>query len=500
MEMLPGRKMAPVQLGDVLVLGRGVTGQAVLDYLEPLVGSRVRSVTCVEGDAPAEGHFDLCIASPGISQFSDIYQAAAQASDDMIGEVEFAWRESAVDSVWIAITGTNGKTTTTALCAHLMQACGYDVRCVGNIGDACIAAVLGAAGTSGSREFHSEQECPVDIPAERGLSEQETDVPAAPQGAVYVAEVSSYQLASTRAFAPDVAVVLNITPDHLAWHRTHRNYADAKWNIMRHLAASHGVAVLNATDDEVRARVRQLRQQPDRGFVYIPLGTADGIRGNMRARCGSDNAAFLDEADMLRVAFDGTDAALCAMDDLQLEGLHNVENALAAAAAAIAAGADRTQVAAALATFAPLPHRIEPVGTVAGARFYNDSKATNIDATCKAICAFMPDKPIILLGGRDKGTDLDPLVQACVASSSGVVLYGESRPRFAEVFAAVDGISVDEAPDMATAFDVALTRARPGDIVLLSPACASFDEFSCFEERGDRFKQLVSDARARLGA
>ncbi|WP_251211932.1 UDP-N-acetylmuramoyl-L-alanine--D-glutamate ligase [Adlercreutzia murintestinalis] len=501
MEMLPDRKMAPAQLGDVLVLGRGVSGQAVLDYLEPLVGTRVHTLTCAEGDAPGEGHFDLCIASPGISQFSDIYQTAARMSDELIGEVEFAWRESAADSLWIAITGTNGKTTTTALCAHVMEACGYEVRCVGNIGDAAITAV--GHDTAGERGVAP---CCAESPSSHEMASKHSGVRAArcvdaasQVRTVYVVECSSYQLASTVAFAPNVAVVLNITPDHLAWHRTHRNYAEAKWNIMRHLAASDGVAVLNATDDEVRARVRAVKDDPDRGFDYIPLGTAEGIAGDMRARCGARHAAFCDASGMLRVAFAGEDAALCAATDLQLEGSHNIENALAAAAAAVAAGADRAQVAQALTSFAPLPHRIEPVGTVAGVRFYNDSKATNTDATCKAICAFAPDKPIVLLGGRDKGTDLEPLVTTCRANARGVVLYGESLPRFAEAFAAVEDIRVQQAATLAEAFEVACAGAQPGDIVLLSPACASFDEFSCFEERGDRFKQLVADARARQG-
>lgn len=469
--MVQGRKLAPQSLGRVLVLGAGVTGRACIAYLEPLVGGRVSELAVVEGDAqPIDGAFDLCIASPGISQFSDLYQAAQAASTEIISEVEFAWRESAADARWVAITGTNGKTTTTALTAHLLRACGAKVRCVGNIGDACIAAVAADLAAPDS---------------------------AAP---VYVAEASSYQLASTVRFAPDAAVVLNITPDHLAWHRSHEHYAASKWKVLANLAdAPRGVAVLNAADDEVRAQVRELKADAGRGFAYIPLGTAQGISGDMRAACGAENAAFLGADDMLTVAFGGCEHALCSASQLQLSGSHNIENALAAAAAALAVDAPAPCIAEALTAFAPLPHRIEPLGCVAGVRFYNDSKATNTDAVLKAITAFAPEKPIVLLGGHDKGTDLAELVDACARDAKAVINYGAAAERFMRAFAEVQGIGVHQAAHLADAFETACSIAQPGDIVLLSPACASFDEFSCFEERGDAFREMVEQARSQRG-
>lgn len=487
--MLEGRKAAPADLGRVLVLGLGVTGRACVEYLKPLVGSRVRELSVVENeDQPIDGRFDLCIASPGISEFSDMYQAAKAASVEIIGEVEFAWRESALGSKWIAVTGTNGKTTTTALVAHILGDCEFDVRCVGNIGDACITAV--------GRDISAGEFSCSDMPAT-------LNAPKDPDGfedLVYVVETSSYQLASTSLFAPDVAVVLNITSDHLAWHRSHENYAAAKWKVIANLgSAPDGVAVLNATDDEVRCKVRQLKQDPAREFDYVPLGTSAGMKGDMRDACGSLNAAFVGDDDKLHVAFRGEDHALCAVSDLLLSGAHNVENALAAASAVIAAGARPDRVTESLKSFAPLPHRIEPVGTVAGVRFYNDSKATNTDAALKAITAFLPSKPIVLLGGRDKGTDLADLVAACEQSAKAVINYGESVERFMQAFADARDIGVHRAAGMADAFDLALSIAQPGDIVLLSPACASFDEFSCFEERGDVFKGMVESARAKHG-
>lgn len=482
-EMLPGRKAAPACLGRVLVLGLGKSGRACADYLRPLIGTRVTALAVAAGarndDALAwadaaradgarvefeheaiEGPYDLCIASPGISERSDFYRSAACASAEVVSEVEFAWRESRSASRWVAVTGTNGKTTTTAMTAHLLRAAGLAARAVGNIGDTCIEAV------------------------------------AADDADVYVAETSSYQLASTRDFAPDVAVVLNITPDHLAWHGSLEAYAAAKWKVLANLAPG-SVAVLDATDDAVRERVRALRAlAPDeRGFSYVPLGTSRGLSFDMREACGSENAAFRAPDATLVVALGGAEHRLCGADDLQVRGVHNQANALAAAAAALALGASDAAVAAGLASFAPLEHRIEPCGSVAGVECYNDSKATNVDATLVALAAFTPRRPLVLLGGRDKGTDLAPLVAACVRHAQVVVCFGEARERFLAAFEGA-ALPVLEARSMADALDVALGAAAPGDVVLLSPACASFDEFSCFEERGDAFKALVA-ARAQ---
>lgn len=499
-EMLADKKMAPKNLGRVLVLGLGTSGTAVVKYCLPLRGARVDALCIAAGRktdasraaaaeyaaagaivafgedcvpqlaqaAGVSGRFDLCIASPGISENSDFYKAAAAASDEIISEVEFAWRESAADATWVAITGTNGKTTTTALTEHLLQSAGEAARAVGNIGDACIA-VVGAGNTK-----------------------------------VYVAEVSSYQLASTRKFAPNVAVLLNITPDHLHWHGTLEAYRDAKFKLLANLPSVPGaVAVMDATNDVVRAKVRELAAKSDeeRGFTYVPFGTADGIAGDMRAKCGSENAAFLGTDGALHVALNGTEHVLCLASELQIPGEHNVSNALAAAAAALAAGASDEAVSAALTTFAPLEHRIEPCGSVNGVACYNDSKATNVDATLKALAAFPHTRPIVLLGGDDKGTDLAELVAEAHQHTQAVVCFGAAGPRFHEAFeaAAADapaGFQLLQASHMEDALDAALAVAKAGDVVLLSPACASFDEFTCFEQRGDVFKQLVA-ARAQ---
>lgn len=485
--LLEEKKHAPQSWGDVLVLGLGTSGKAVASYCVELLSSRVSSLTVAAGSAtPAaleaaaaleaqgarvlfetydfEDSYDVCVASPGISERSEFYLAARAASGEIMSEVEFAWRESARDAVWVAITGTNGKTTTTALTAHVLSACGRRARAVGNIGDTCIEAV--ASG---------EVDC-------------------------YVAEVSSYQLASTILFRPDVAVLLNITPDHVKWHGSLEAYAEAKRKVYANCGEGC-VVVADATNDVVRGFVREMRALPsaERGYSYVPLGTAAGLSSSMIDACGSDNAAFLDE-DVLTVCLDGVRAELVRADELLVKGEHNASNALAAASAALALGCDVDEVSAALRSFAPLEHRIEPCGSVAGVACYNDSKATNVDATLKALAAFGAARPVVLLGGDDKGTDLSELVAAAQSHCKAVVCFGAARERFLKAFEpARGGLEVLSADRLADALERALAFAEPGDVVVLSPACASFDEFSCFEERGEVFKRLVAEHSRKRG-
>lgn len=481
------KKHAPESLGAVLVLGLGKSGTAAASYCAALLGTRVSKLVIAAGEATDasraaaqefqekgaevlfdtyefEGSFDVCIASPGISENSDFYHAAQAVSTEVISEVEFAWRESAADSVWVAITGTNGKTTTTALCAHILSVCGKKAQAVGNIGDTCLDAVA-----TGAVEY-------------------------------YVAEVSSYQLASTKLFKPDVAVLLNITPDHLKWHGSLEAYAEAKRKIYANCDENCTV-ILDATNDVVRGYVKALKRTPaaERKFFYIPMGTCHGLNESMREdACGADAAAFLDNG-VLTVDFKNVKHALCAASDLQIKGEHNASNALAAASAAIALGCDDAKIVEGLESFAPLEHRIEPCGTIAGVRCYNDSKATNVDATLKALAAFGEERPIVLLGGCDKGTDLADLVAGAEAHCKAVVCFGAAGARFLKAFEGAK-LPVYSAGNLESALDEALSHAEAGDIVTLSPACSSFDEFSCFEERGDVFKRLVAERSAKRGA
>ena len=490
----PEKKQAPQTLGRICVLGLGKSGRIAAEYCVDLLGSRVSSVYVAAGKPNSQTDdfaqsliergarvvygedalndfaqssnacdkaFDLCIVSPGISQFSEFYQAGVRASKEVVSEVEFAWRESDANAVWIAITGTNGKTTTTALTAHLLRACGKRAQAVGNIGDTCLEAVR-----AGDTEY-------------------------------YVAEVSSYQLASTIDFAPDVSVLLNITPDHLAWHKSMEAYIAAKQKVY---ANAQKLVILDATNDIVRGLTKEIKARPEaeRGFDYIPLGCSQGIAYSMHDACGSDNAAFLDNG-VLRVDLDGNIHRLIEAGDLLIKGEHNVSNALAAASAVLGLIDNVDGVRTGLATFAPLEHRIEPCGTIEGVSCYNDSKATNVDATLKALAAFGNERPWVLLGGDDKGTDLSELVAQSEKHTKGVVCFGEAGDRFFGAFAksALPHVQADHLED---ALDAALSKAEAGDIVILSPACASFDEFSCYQERGKVFKDMVAQRRKTRGA
>ena len=474
--LLPGRKAAPEQLGDVLILGLGKSGRAVAEYCCDLIGTRVRSLTIAAGDrnekvvafADAcretgarvlfdtftfDTHFDTCIASPGISQFSRFYENAASVSTEIMSEVEFAWRESRADTSWVAITGTNGKTTTTTLVYHILKTAGLHVAAVGNIGNTCIGAV----------------------------KDDTADV--------YVAEVSSFQLASMIDFAPNAAVLLNITLDHIYWHMTLDAYIEAKKQVFANLDKTHGTLVIDAVNDTTRACVRDLKAQADRGFDYIPLGTKDGLHTSMVDACGSDAAAWIKDG-MLCVTYKGETVDLIAEADLQIKGEHNASNALAAASAALSMGVDPAKIREGLLTFKPLEHRLEPCGTVAGVQCFNDSKATNVDATLKALESFPLAKPIFLLGGHDKGTDLAELVASAEQHCRCVVCFGAAGQRFMDAFAQSSLVHI-QAEHMEDALDAALGMSQAGDIVVLSPACASFDEFDSFEHRGLVFKHLV---------
>ncbi len=483
-DMKPECKHAPARLGRVLIIGLGKSGRSALAYCAALLGTRIDYLAVAAGASSAEarafvapyeragvrvlfdhetieGSYDLCIASPGIPQTSAFYRSAQEASAEIISEIEFSWRESPRESRWVAVTGTNGKTTTTALIAHVLASSGLAAQAVGNIGEVCLDAVA-AGGTE-----------------------------------VFVAEVSSYQLASTVRFAPDVAVILNITPDHLSWHGGFAAYRDAKFKVLANMGAA-SCAVLDATDDEVRGKIRELRAlaPTEHAIPYIPLGTVDGMGFSMKNRCGSENAAYVADG-VLQADFADVHVTFAAEDELLIKGSHNSANALAAACAAFALGVKASSIEAALRTFRPLEHRIEPCGSVRGVAFVNDSKATNVDATLKAYTAFPAHRTLVLLGGCDKHTDLADLVCATHSHAKAAVCFGDAGARFYSAFEAASaqaprGFSLYRADHLADALTCAVDHAEAGDTVLLSPACSSFDEFCSYQERGRAFKDLVA--------
>lgn len=464
-----------IELGDVLVLGMGMTGVYVARYLAARLGGRVSSVTLYGGRSAAEspeveelrsqgvhvvlgseevqGHYDLCIASPGISEISAFFCSARACSREIIAEPEFAWRESPED--WVAITGTNGKTTTTTLVSALLHEGGCDATSVGNIG----------------------------YLATKAVSERE-------RGEWFVAELSSFQLACTQRLHPHVAVLLNITPDHISWHGSLARYAAAKERIFQNLTLDDLAVVANG-DQWCREIITHLHARHLR--VCVVDLTADP-----QTPC----AAFPRDGRLI-VRLDGVEHDLASIARLNIKGTHNVENALAASVVALELGVAPATIRSCLHRFQPLEHRIEPCGELNGVSFVNDSKATNTDAVEKALSAFAPHSVVLLVGGHDKGTDLSELAHCIAADCAVVVCYGEAGPRLVQAIASVatEGKrpDIEIAPHMADALDVAILRAHPGQTILLSPACSSFDEFSGFEERGRVFKQLVMSRIAAEG-
>ena len=463
-------------LGDVLVLGLGKTGEAVARYLCAQPASRVTSVTLyggassgeddltrelgalgarvVVGTEDVEGNYDLAIASPGISEFSPFFSSARAHSGETVGEPEFAWRESPRD--WVAITGTNGKTTTTTLATSILRRGGMRAVAVGNIGNLCIA-----------------------------------EVPAREEGEWFVAELSSFQLATTRLLHPRVATLLNVTPDHVEWHGTIEEYARAKEKVFRNLGPED-LAIVSEEDSWCRAAIGRLE---GRGLRVCRLD----VHAVPDAPC----AAFVRDGRAV-VRLDGVEHSLLPVADLPIKGDHNVENVLAAMAIALELGVADRDAADAVLAFRALEHRIEPCGEVGGVRFVNDSKATNTDSVRKALTAFPEGRIVLMLGGHDKGTDLAPLARDVVARCRVAVCFGAAGERIAgaledELAAAGEGaeLEVDRAPHLREAFSAAVAESRPGDVVLLSPACSSFDEFANMAERGRLFKRLVAELGER---
>ncbi|MDO4537181.1 MAG: UDP-N-acetylmuramoyl-L-alanine--D-glutamate ligase [Coriobacteriales bacterium] len=456
---------------SVCVLGLGRTGFAVARYLVQ-TGAHGKPAVTLYGGANAfesdqsrelealgvrvvcgteqiEGHYDLAVVSPGIPENSAFFLSAREHADELIGEPEFAWRET--PERWVAITGTNGKTTTTLLTTELLSGDGSSAQAVGNVGTA-------ATGQVAARE----------------------------EGCWFVAELSSFQLATTKLMHPRAACLLNVTPDHLEWHGSMEAYAAAKEQVFANLTSDE-LCVLGTADQWCLDAAARLDA---RGMRVCRVSTTDDP--------GTPCAAFVRDGKLV-VRLDGQERVLVATDELSLKGEHNVQNVLCASAMALDLGATLAHVREVLRSFAPLEHRIEPCGELAGVQFVNDSKGTNVDSVEKALTAFPARRVIVLLGGHDKGTTLESLSRAVCAQCKAAVCYGEAGPRMAqalrdEASAAADksALEICEAPHMEQALHKAIELAVSGDVVLLSPACSSFDEFKSYGERGRVFKDLVA--------
>ena len=399
--------------------------------------------------APVLAGADLLILSPGIDPRREPYAGAIASGVPVISEIELGWRF--VEASVIAVTGSNGKSTVTSMAVALLSAAGFEARACGNIGRPLCDA----------------------------LDEQTADTRL-------VIEVSSFQLEHTHSFAPDVAVLLNVTPDHQDRYGDFADYAAAKDNLFA-FQGTDDVAIVCADDPAAAEAAGRLAARRARHEGPALLLYGDGVPSAV-----PDHAAGVD-GDRLVVRLGARSHTVGRVGDLPLPGPHNRLNGLAALAAALCAGAGPDRVAAALPSLAALPHRLETVGERDGVRFINDSKATNIASAAMALRSFPPGTVHAILGGRDKGADFTALGGDLRDRARAVYLIGEAAPRIAAALgpALAGTLRVDVFPDLAAAFSRASAAARPGETVLLAPACASFDAYAGFKERGEHFRALA---------
>ncbi|HMJ34033.1 MAG TPA: UDP-N-acetylmuramoyl-L-alanine--D-glutamate ligase [Baekduia sp.] len=369
------------------------------------------------------------VKSPGVPGDAPVIAAARERGIPVLGELELAWR--CVPNEVIAVTGTNGKTTTVELLGHIHRECGIPVAVVGNVGTAYASLAL------------------------------DEHLGAGGDGLVVVCEASSFQLDDTVAFAPEAAVLLNLDSDHLDRHGSLDAYHRAKLKVFAHQG-----------NDDVAVAPEGLAIA-DLGGCARRVCFGDSPEAELSLRAGT---LWWDREPLLRAG------------ELALRGPHNVRNAMAAAAVALARGLDLDGVRAALRAFAGVPHRLEEVAVREGITYVNDSKATNVAAALVALASF--DVPVhAILGGRGKGESYAPLRDAVAAHCAGVYLIGEEAGPLAE---ALDGAApATQAGDLEHAMAAARAAARPGDVVLLAPACASYDQFANFEVRGEAFRELA---------
>jgi UDP-N-acetylmuramoylalanine--D-glutamate ligase len=380
---------------------------------------------------------DYLIVSPGVPLTIPIVKAARGKGIPIFSEIEFAsW---ICQGKIVAITGSNGKTTTTTLVGEILAAAGLDTFVCGNIG-LPLAEVADKIGVN----------------------------------AVAVVEVSSYQMETIDSFSPFIAMILNITPDHLDRHGSLENYRKAKYRVSEN-QSERQYLIINREDPEI------MRHAPatNAKLLYFSTGPRNG-------------AVTFVENGWLCVRWDGKEHKIIPTDEIRIPGPHNLQNASAAAIAAMIMDVKPEVVNRVLRTFAGVEHRLEPVGQVAGVSFVNDSKATNVDSVCYALKSL--STPIFLiLGGRDKGGSYVPIIDAAQGKVKGAVALGEAREK---IFNALGkAFPIQFVMSMEEAVEKCFEMASPGETVLLSPGCSSFDMFDNFEHRGRVFKTAVKSLK-----
>ncbi len=448
--------------GRYLVIGLGRTGLPTVDVLRSQ-GAQV--VATDEKDPPtmrdvvsrveAAGarfcdpaalmtvlpHIDTAVLSPGVPRSGALVRSILAAGIPIISEIEVAYQ--LCKAPIIAVTGTKGKSTVTALAAHLFAAAGKNVLAGGNIGNALIKEAVSAS-----------------------------------KDDWVIAEISSFQLESIRDFRPRISVLLNIAPDHLDRYDSMDEYAAAKYRIFENQDRSD-IFIGNLEDPRI------LALYPERGTRRVRAQTLWFTAGGAHRELAS---LFAYDGTIWRAREPGGDAAqVMRCSDIPLPGTHNVENVLAALSIAFAAGCDPAGLGAAITRFRGMPHRLQTIAEIGGTRYVDDSKATNPAAVIAALHAFAGGL-VLIAGGKSKRTDFRQMGQAISARAKSVVLFGEAAD---EIAASIAGPPIERASSMDDAVVRAARAAQAGDVVLLSPGCASFDMFDSAEHRGDVFAACV---------
>ncbi|MDO4176283.1 MAG: UDP-N-acetylmuramoyl-L-alanine--D-glutamate ligase [Bacillota bacterium] len=391
------------------------------------------------GEKPEDvSQFDMLVLSPGVPPTVDFIEEAAKAGAEIIGELELAYR--LCKGSFVAITGTNGKTTTTTLVGEIYKASGRDTIVGGNIGRAIAV-----------------------------------DAREATEKTWMITETSSFQLETIKDFRPVVSAILNLTPDHMDRHKTMENYGRAKAAVFMNQTADQ-YCVLNFDD---KACFELAEREGCRAKV-VPFSRMCELEFGAFAKAG--NIVIKDES--------GNETVICGVDELKIPGSHNLENALAAAAIAYFGGIEPEVIGKAMKEFTGVEHRIELCCEKNGVRFVNDSKGTNTDAAIKAIEA-MKENIILIAGGYDKGSTYDEFIDAFEGRVKELILMGVTAPKIRETAEAKGFTGITMAENMEDCVRKAYEMAQPGDVVLLSPACASWDMYDNFEQRGDHFKECA---------
>lgn len=384
---------------------------------------------------------DMIVLSPGVPHRLPQIQQASEMMIPVVGEVELA--SMFIREPIVAVTGTNGKTTVTTLISKMLEASGFRVYTGGNIGTPLSEYVMG------------DERCDV-----------------------VVAEISSFQLDTIKTFRPDVAVLLNITDDHLDRYEDFYAYARSKGRIFEN-QEKDDIAVINSNDP---ASVDISRVLQNRKYFF----------GNEV----SDNCAVIGE-NSISLSIPGSDPQVIDLSGTKLIGNHNRENIAASALAVLSIGGTFQSIQSVINTFGGLPHRIEYVETVNDTHWYNDSKATNIDAVIRALDSF--DSPVtLIMGGRNKGGNFEQLKPSLTGSAKSIIAIGESKEEIRSSLG--DTVKVTLATTLENAVEIAGKDAEPGQVVLFSPACSSFDMFNNYEHRGDSFRHAVKQFKERINA